>query len=163
MKIGFVGLGNMGNAIAANLLKAGHQLFINDLARELQSNLEIQGARWRDDLAKLGGEAEVVCTALPGAAEVTAVMLGETGVLAGMKAGSCYIDLGTNDDAALAKLAAAGKAKGVQVLHAAMTGGVANARDGSLTLEVRGDAAGFESCAPLLGQLAREVNYRGVL
>lgn len=102
MKIGFVGLGNMGNAIAVNLLKAGHQLFINDLARELQSNLEIQGARWRDDLVKLGSEAEVVFTALPGAAEVTAVMLGDQGVLAGMKAGTCYIDLGTNDDATLA-------------------------------------------------------------
>jgi len=44
MKIGFVGLGNMGNAIAINLIKAGHKLVINDLARELQSNLELQGA-----------------------------------------------------------------------------------------------------------------------
>jgi len=163
MKIGFVGLGNMGNAIAVNLLKAGHQLFINDLARELQSNLEIQGARWRDDLVKLGSEAEVVFTALPGAAEVTAVMLGDQGVLAGMKAGTCYIDLGTNDDATLAKLAAAGDARGVQVLHAAMAGGVANARDGSMTLDVRGDAAAFDACAPLLRQIAREVAHRGPL
>jgi len=163
MKIGFVGLGNMGNAIAVNLIKAGHQLFINDLARELQSNLEIQGARWRDDFVKLGAEAELVFTALPGPAEVASVMLGETGVLAGMKAGTCYIDLGTNDDATLAKLAAAGNARGVRVLHAAMTGGVANARDASLTLEVRGEAAAFETCAPLLRQIAREVVHRGPL
>lgn len=163
MKIGFVGLGNMGNAIAVNLIKAGHQLFINDLIRELQSNLEIQGARWRDDLVKLGSEAEVVFTALPGPAEVAAVMLGDQGVLAGMKAGTYYIDLGTNDEPTLAKLVAAGDARGVRVLHAAMTGGVVNARDGSMALAVRGDAAAFDACAPLLRQIAQEVAHRGPL
>lgn len=163
MKIGFVGLGNMGNIIAVNLIKAGHQLYINDLTRELQSNLEIGGARWRDDFPKLGGEAELVFTALPGPAEVEAVMLGEKGVLAGMKSGTCYVDLGSNPDATLARLAAAAVAKGVRVLHAPMTGGVIEARDGSLTLEVRGDAADFETCAPVLRQIAREVVHGGPL
>ena len=163
MKIGFVGLGNMGNAIAVNLIAAGHQLYINDLARELQSNLEIQGARWRDDLARLGGECEVAFTALPGPEEVVAVMLGERGVLAGMQAGCCYIDLGTNDDATLARLAAAAAARGVRVLHAPMSGGVGDARGASLTLDVRGDAAAFQTCAPLLRQIAREVTHRGPL
>lgn len=163
MKIGFVGLGNMGNAIAVNLLKAGHQLFINDLARELQSNLEIQGARWRDDLVRLGAESELVLTALPGPEEVEAVMLGDQGVLAGMQAGTSYIDLGTNSDATLAKLAAAAAARGVRLLHAPMTGGVGDAHDASLALEVHGDAADFESCAPLLREFAQKVVHRGPL
>lgn len=163
MKIGFVGLGNMGNSIAVNLVAAGHQLYINDLTRELQSNLEIQGARWRSDYAKLGGECEVAFTALPGPEEVAAVMLGEQGVLAGMKSGTCYIDLGTNSDATLAKLAAAAAQRGVRVLHAAMNGGVGAARDASMTLDVRGAAADFEACAPLLRQIAAEVVHRGPL
>lgn len=105
----------------------------------------------------------MVFTALPGPAEVAAVMLGDQGVLAGMKAGTCYIDLGANDDTTLAKLAAAGDARGVRVLHAAMTGGVGNARDGSVALDVRGDAAAFDACAPLLRQLAGAVAHRGPL
>lgn len=163
MKIGFVGLGNMGNAIAVNLIKAGHQLFINDLARELQSNLEIQGARWRDDLTRLGSEAEMVFTALPGPEEVAAVMLGDQGVLAGMQPGTCYVDLGTNANPTLAKLAAAATARGVRMLHAPMTGGVGNARDASLRLAVHGDAADFEACAPVLRAFAQEVVHSGPL
>ncbi|MFZ2207633.1 MAG: NAD(P)-binding domain-containing protein, partial [Porticoccaceae bacterium] len=106
MKIGFVGLGNMGNAIAVNLIKAGHKLVISDLARELQSNLELQGAKWCNDLARLGAGCEVVFTALPGPADVEEVMLGARGVLNGMDPGAFYIDLTTSSAATVAKVAA---------------------------------------------------------
>ena len=107
MKIGFVGLGNRGNAIAVNLLRAGHRLVINDLAREMQSNLEIQGAKWCDDLRLLAQGCEAVFTALPGPAEVEQVMLGDSGVFAGMAPGTSYIDLSTSSAKVAAVLAAA--------------------------------------------------------
>lgn len=163
MKIGFVGLGNMGNPIAVNLLQAGHRLFINDLARELQSNLEIQGARWRDDLSALGADSDLVFTALPDPAEVEEVVLGARGVLAGMRPDTCYVDLGSEPDATLAKLAAAAAASGVRMLHAEMRGGVRDARDASLRLEVRGAAADLEACRELLEEIAREVVHLGPL
>lgn len=163
MKIGFVGLGNMGNAIAVNLLQAGHRLVINDLVREMQSNLEIQGAKWRDDLSALGADCDLVFTALPGAPEVEEVMLGARGVLAGMRPGTCYVDLGTEPDTTLAKLAAAAVAKGVRMLHAEMRGGVFKARDASLRLEVRGAAADLEACRELFEDIALEVVHLGPL
>lgn len=161
MKIGFVGLGNMGNAIAVHLIKAGHKLVINDLARELQSNLEIQGARWCDDLAKLGAGCEAVFTALPGPADVEQVMLGAGGVLGGMERGACYIDLTTSSAETVAKVAAAAADRGVHMLDAPMIGKVADARGASLSLHVGGAAADFEACAPLLQQFAREVVHVG--
>ncbi|MAS41279.1 MAG: hypothetical protein CMK33_06145 [Porticoccaceae bacterium] len=161
MKIGFVGLGNRGNAIAVNLLRAGHRLVINDLAREMQSNLEIQGAKWCDDLRLLAQGCEAVFTALPGPAEVEQVMLGDSGVFAGMAPGTSYIDLSTSSAKVAAVLAAAGAERGVRVVHAAMIGGVGNAREASLKLEVQGAAADLEACRPLLEQIAGEIVHLG--
>ncbi|TAL07144.1 MAG: NAD(P)-dependent oxidoreductase [Porticoccaceae bacterium] len=161
MKIGFVGLGNMGNAIAVNLIKAGHKLVINDLARELQSNLELQGAKWCDDLAKLGAGCEVVFTALPGPTDVEEVMLGANGVLSGMDRGAFYIDLSTSSVATVAKVAAAAASRGVRMLDAPMTGKIKDAREASLTLHVGADAADFKACAPLLKLLGPEVLHVG--
>lgn len=163
MKIGFVGLGNMGNAIAVNLIKAGHKLVINDLARELQSNLELQGAKWCDDLTKLGVGCEVVFTALPGPADVEEVMLGAGGVLSGMDQGAIYIDLTTSSAATIGKMAAAAANKGVRVLDAPMTGGVLNAKEASLTLQVGADAADFKACEPLLKLIGQQVLHLGPL
>jgi 3-hydroxyisobutyrate dehydrogenase-like beta-hydroxyacid dehydrogenase len=163
MKIGFVGLGNMGNAIAVNLIKAGHKLVINDLARELQSNLELQGAKWCDDLAKLGAGCEVVFTALPGSAEVEEVMLGAGGVLSGMDQGAFYIDLTTSSAATIGKVAAAATDKGVRMLDAPMTGGVLSAREASLTLQVGAEPADFKACEPLLKLLGQQVLHLGPL
>lgn len=161
MKIGFVGLGNMGNAIAVHLLKAGHKLVINDLAREMQSNLEIQGARWCNDLAKLGAGCDAVFTALPGPADVEQVMLGAGGVLGGMERGACYIDLTTSSAETAARVAAAAASQGVRMLDAPMIGKIADARAATLCLHVGGDAADFATCAPLLKQFAREVVHVG--
>jgi len=163
MNIGFVGLGNRGNAIAVNLLRAGHRLVINDLAREMQSNLEIQGAKWCADLGRLAQGCDAVLTSLPGPAEVEQVMLGDSGAFAGMASGSCYIDLSANAGAVVAALAAAGAERGVRVVHEAMIGGVANARDGSLKLEVRGAAEDLDACRPLLEQIAGEIVHLGPL
>ncbi len=163
MNIGFVGLGNRGNAVAVNLLRAGHRMVIHDLVREMQSNLEIQGAKWCDDLRLLAQGCEVVFTALPGPAEVEQVMLGDQGVFAGMAPGTCYIDLSANTKPVVAALAAAGAARGVRVVHAAMVGGIANARDASLKLEVHGAVADLDACRTLLEQIAGEIVHLGPL
>lgn len=163
MKIGFVGLGNMGNAIAVNLIKAGHKLVINDLGRELQSNLELQGAKWCDDLTKLGVGCEVVFTALPGPTDVEEVMLGANGVLNGMDTGAFYIDLTTSSVATVTKVAAAAASRGVRMLDAPMTGKILNARDASLTLHIGGDTVDFKACEPLLKLLGQELRHVGPL
>ena len=96
MRVGFIGLGNMGNPIAANVLKAGHNLTVYDLRREIGRNLEEAGAKWAASPKDVAAQSEVVLSSLPGPPEVEAVVLGEDGVFAGLGKGAAYIDISTN-------------------------------------------------------------------
>ena len=87
MKIGFIGLGNVGAPLAANLLRAGHALTVNDLERGAANDLLAAGAEWADSPRALAAGAEAVITSLPSPAAVRSVMEGEDGVLAGLGAG----------------------------------------------------------------------------
>jgi len=77
MRLGFIGMGNMGNPMASNLIKAGHQLTVHDLRREAAANLLESGATWADSPRAATEGSEVVFTSLPGPREVEAVTLGE--------------------------------------------------------------------------------------
>src|SRR5260221_11016762 len=96
MPIGFIGLGTMGASMAANLQKAGHKLVVSDLRRELAASHLAAGASWADSPRALAEACDVVFTSLPGPAEVKAVALGETGILAGLRPDGAYFDLSTN-------------------------------------------------------------------
>ena len=85
MKVGFIGLGNMGNPMAANLLKAQYNLTVYDLRREMGQPLEAAGARWGSSPKNVAAQSDVVLTSLPGPKEVEAVVLGENGVFAGLE------------------------------------------------------------------------------
>ncbi len=80
MKIGFIGTGNMGNPMAANLIKAGHQLTVHDLRREAATNLLEMGANWADSPKEAVPGNEAVFTSLPVPRDVEAEVLGENGI-----------------------------------------------------------------------------------
>ena len=96
MRIGFIGLGNMGGSMALNLMKAGHQVTVNDVRRQVAEPHLAGGAKWAESSAAAARDAEVVFTSLPGPREVEAVVLGEGGLIGAMAPGSLYIDLSTN-------------------------------------------------------------------
>ena len=96
MRIGFIGLGNMGGSMALNLMKAGHQVTVNDVRRQVVEPHLAGGAKWAENSAAVAKDAEVVFTSLPGPREVEAVVLGEGGLIGAMAPGSLYIDLSTN-------------------------------------------------------------------
>src|SRR3954451_10071035 len=96
MRIGFIGTGNIGAPIAAQLLRAGHELVIHDLRPEATQALLEAGARWGDGPAALAEECEVVATCLPGPKEMEAVCLDAGNLVAALNAGSLYIDHTTN-------------------------------------------------------------------
>ena len=81
MNIGFIGLGNMGGGMAANVLRAGHDLTVHDLRREAATPLLESGAAWADTPAELAAACDIVLTSLPGPREVEAITLGEGGIL----------------------------------------------------------------------------------
>ncbi len=161
MKVGFIGLGNMGNPMAANLLKAQYNLTVYDSRREMGHSLEAAGARWETSPQKVAAQSDVVLTSLPGPKEVEAVVLSENGIFAGLNRGCAYIDLSTNSPATLHKIAEIGESKGFHVLDAPVSGGVFGARDGALTIFVGGEQEDFERFQPLFQSIGDHIAYMG--
>ncbi len=87
MRVGFIGLGNMGGPMALNMIKAGHTLVVNDIRRSMAEAHLAGGAQWADTPAAVAAKSELVVTSLPGPKEVEAVALGENGILSGMPRG----------------------------------------------------------------------------
>ena len=123
MNIGFIGLGNMGGGMAANVLRAGHDLTVHDLRREAATPLLESGAAWADTPAELAAACDIVLTSLPGPREVEAITLGEGGILGGSTEGSVYIDLSTSSPMLIRSIAEDFAAKGISVLDAPVSGG----------------------------------------
>ena len=97
MRLGFVGTGTMGNAMAGCLIDAGHQLTIFDIRPEASSGLSARGARVAESPAAVADQSEVVFTSLPGSAEMElAVLEPSIGILTGLRPGGAYIDTTTN-------------------------------------------------------------------
>src|SRR5437867_11915806 len=95
MRVGFIGVGNIGRPIAGQLLKAGHALTVHDVRREAARSLLYGGATWADSPAAVAGACEVVATCLRGPHEMEAVCLGPREILEGDKPGALYIGLTT--------------------------------------------------------------------
>src|SRR5262245_57263908 len=123
MQIGFIGLGNMGASMAANLKKAGYQLIAHDVRRASAEPHIARGATWADSPRAVAEAADVVLTSLPGPPEVEAVSLGDNGLLAGMRSGAAWFDLSTNSPTLVRRLHADFAACGVHMLDAPVSGG----------------------------------------
>src|SRR5262250_53781 len=96
MKVGFVGLGNMGAPMAGFVLGAGFPLVVHDLRKEAAAPLLERGARWADSARDVAAQSDVICICVPGPTEMRAVALGPAGVIEGLRAGSTVIDHTTN-------------------------------------------------------------------
>lgn len=163
MRVGFIGLGAMGNPMAANLQKAGYELTIHDILREQGRNLEDAGAVWATNPAETAGRSDVVLLSLPGPVQVESVVLGKNGVFAGLAAGGACIDTSTNSPAVMRRIAEAGASRGIQVLDAPISGGIWGARDASLTVFAGGEEAVFEKYRPLFRCIGKTVVHMGPL
>jgi len=163
MKIGFIGLGNMGGPMALNLIKAGHTLTVFDVRRDAAKPHLAAGAKWADDVASLTRGAEIIMTSLPGPPEVEAVALGPGGILEAAQPGSVYADLSTTAPTVMRKIHAAFKAKGVHVLDAPVSGGVLGAQRGTLQVMVGGDEAIYNEVKDVLKAVGDKVGYMGAI
>ncbi len=161
MRVGFIGLGAMGNPMAANLRKAGYELTIHDIRRDQGRNLEDAGAIWATTPAETAARSDVVLLSLPGPVQVESVALGENGVLTGLTAGGACIDTSTNAPAVMRHIAKAGASRGIQVLDAPISGGIWGARDATLTVFVGGDRVTFERYRPLFQCIGKTVAHMG--
>ena len=159
--LGFIGTGNMGYHMAANLLKAGYPLTVYDLRREAAESLLRAGAKWADGVDAVARASAIVLASLPRPASVEAVALGPRGVLANLRRGGVFVDLTTNAPATARKVAAEGRKVGVDVLDSPVSGGVYGAQSRRLTLMVGGEPAVLERCRPVLEVISDNVVYCG--
>lgn len=158
MKVGFIGLGTMGAAMALNLRKAGYALTVHDLKREAAAPHLAAGAQWADGPRAVAAASDVVLTSLPGPSETEAVA---DGLLEGLQAGSAWFDLTTNSPTVVRRLHARLAAKGIAVLDAPVSGGPHGAKSGKLALWVGGDREAFDRCRPVLDAIGDQVLYIG--
>ncbi len=161
MKVGFIGCGNMGNPMASNLIKAGHQLTVHDLRREAVTNLLEAGATWADTPRETVEGNEVIFTSLPVPRDVEAVVLGEKGVFEGSSATTIYMDLSTNSPTTIRRIHDLGAERGVTVLDAPVSGGVYGAAAATLAVMVGGDRAVYDRMKPTLDAIGSHVVYCG--
>src|SRR5512132_182784 len=161
MRVGFIGLGLMGNSMALNAKAGGHDLTVFDVRREAaKPHLEV-GAKWADSPRAIAQAADVVFTSLPGPREVEAVALSDDGLLAGMPPGAAWFDLSTNSPSLIRRLHARFAARGLHLLDAPVSGGPHGARTRKLALWVGGDKAVFDRHKPVLDAIGDQVMYIG--
>ena len=161
MKIGFIGVGNIGAPIAGQLLAAGHALLVYDVRRDAADTLVAAGALWSHSPVALAAECDVVATCLPGPVEMGLVCFGEGGLVDHLRPGALYIDHTTNAPALVRAVHAALAEKGVAMLDAPVSGGMEGAGTRDLLVMAGGDEAAFERGRPLLDAVAKRVIYTG--
>lgn len=162
MKIGFLGLGNMGGPMAHNLLKAGHELTVFDLSAAAVANLVEAGASAAPSIAALAGsDVEMIITMLPAAQHVKGVYLGEDGLLAKVAPEVRLIDSSTIDPMSAREVATAAAAKGNRMIDAPVSGGTGGAAAGTLTFMVGGEQADFDAVLPVLQAMGKNIVYCG--
>ena len=153
MKIGFIGLGNMGGPMAANLAKAGHSVTGFDMAE-----VSVEGVEMAASAAEAAGGAEVVITMLPNG-DILRKVAAE--VIPAMDAGAVLLDCSTVDVESARDVAAQAQAAGLSALDAPVSGGVGGAAAGTLTFMVGGDQAGFDTARPLFDIMGQKAVHCG--
>lgn len=163
MKIGFVGLGNLGSHLAMGLVRAGFEVTVHDLDPARATALLDVGASWSESPRELAERSDTVITCLPSPAAVATVVQGAGGILSGLRRSGTWIDTSTSDQQLTARLAALAEARGVDVLEAPVTGGVHLAASGEVTVIVGGEPEVFERHYGVLSALGRRVFHVGPL
>jgi len=162
MKVGFIGVGNMGGPMCRNIIRnTNHEVIVFDLNADAVKACTDLGAGAGASVADVAARCDVVITSLPLPRIVEAVALGSDGIAENAPPGSVFIDLSTNAPATAKRLAAGMAAKGIAMLEAPVSGGTARAKDGTIVIMVGGEAAVFEQQLPLLKSFSGEVIHLG--
>ncbi len=161
MRVGFVGLGTMGGAMAANVARAGFEVSAWNRTPGRAAELGELGVRLATSPAEVAAASEVVVTIVADTPDVEAVLFGESGVAAGATPGSIVVDMSTIAPSATRDFAARLGARGVRMLDAPVSGGSEGAKKGSLSIFVGGDPADLERVRPVLASMGTTITHVG--
>jgi len=157
MKVGFIGIGQMGRHMARRLLEAGFSLVVYDINHEAAAPFSTMGAVIAGSPSGVASACEVVFSSLPTPPVISDMVFGKDGLSHGWKKGDIYVDMSTNSPTLIREIAAAGTRSGVTVLDAPVSGGVPGAEAGTLTIMVGGDEAALEKVKPMLEAMGKKI------
>ncbi len=163
MKIGFIGLGNVGGKLAASVLRNGFDLTIRDLQPTTAEPLLAAGARWADSPAELAASVDMVITCLPSPSISAVVMESDDGVLAGLSAGSVWAEMSTTDQTEVLRLGALVEAKGAFPMDCPVSGGCHRAATGNISIFVGCERSTFDRTFPVIQAMGRRILHTGEL
>jgi 3-hydroxyisobutyrate dehydrogenase len=164
VKVGFIGVGNMGGPMCRNIVKkSNHQVTVFDLNPAAVKTCTDLGATAAKSVTDVTRGADVVMTSLPMPKDVEAVTLGDNGILATITKGQTYIDLSTNAPSMVKKIGAAMAAKGIAMLDAPVSGGTTGAEAATIAIMVGGDRKVFDDALPVLQSFSANVIHMGGL
>lgn len=160
-KIAFIGLGNMGGPMAANLIEAGYTLTVFDLVEQAMADVVAQGATEAHSAAAAVVDAQIVISMLPAGKHVADLYLGSGGLLDALGDDTLIVDCSTIDAETSRKVAGAASERGLTMLDAPVSGGVNGAKAGGLTFMVGGEANGVERARPLFEVMGKTHFHAG--
>ena len=163
MKVGFIGVGFMGQHMAKHILEGGHDLTIYDISETAAKDLIAAGAKWALSPSEVATVSEVIFTSLPTPQDVEQVVMGEGGIMAGALEGTTFFDLSTTDPETISRISNAAAQKGMSVLDAPVSGGTIGAEQGTLCVMVGGDKNKYDKYKPVLDLIGNQVVYCGNL
>lgn len=159
--VGFIGLGNMGGAMAERIQKAGHKLTVHDLREGAMAPFRERGASTAGSPAELARRCTLIFSSLPSPIEVEQVALGPGGLVEGIQPGAVYVDLTTSGVTLIRRIYAIFQDKGVQVLDAPLSGGRDELLRGEQEVTVGGEAEALERARPVLNAFANQILHAG--
>jgi 3-hydroxyisobutyrate dehydrogenase len=163
MKIGFIGLGNVGGKLAGSLLRNGFNLTVRDLDDQLVQSFADQGATIATSPKEMAEKVDMIITCLPSPAVCAAVMENKDGVIAGLSTGKIWLEMSTTDESEVIRLARSVEAKGAMAMDCPVSGGCHRAATGNISIFAGGDRDVFERVLPILTAMGRRILHTGPL
>jgi len=160
-RIGWIGTGVMGSPLCGHLLRAGYALQVTTRTRERAQPLLDEGARWTATPREAAADCDAVFTMVGFPEDVRAVVFGEEGVLAGLRAGAVLVDATTSRPSLAEEIARAARERGAWAVDAPVSGGDVGAREGRLSIMVGGEVRAVEAVRPVLEVFGSSVVHQG--
>jgi len=163
MKIGFIGLGNVGGKLAESLFRNQFDLIAHDLDNTVADNFKSRGIKIAKSAGDLTREVDVIITCLPSPKACEDVMIGENGILKNISKGKIWIEMSTTDQKEVIRLGKFVKEKGAIPIEAPVSGGCHRAATGNIAIFVGGERIAFEKILPILTCMGKKILHIGEL
>ena len=163
MKIGFIGLGNVGGKLANNLIKSRYKVIVRDLDAKLSKKFKKKGAVIASSPKELAENSDIVITCLPSPKACSKVMTAKNGVLEGLSKNKIWLEMSTTDQSEVKRIGIMVKRKGSHALDVPVSGGCHRAATGNISIFAGGDKKIFKKILPVLKCMGRKILYTGEL